>query len=212
MTNIYSVKLLKNGQLIQQRQVHTALAESAGPIRIKAQPDVVFVLGSETSKKAIPKIITQRVGNDLQMVLEDSTNGKPQLIIEDYFAANQNSALATTNSDGELVLYSAENAAQANSIAEPNQVITQTAKGAEAAWWKSSGVQLAMIGAGLALVSASKSKSSSSDTSTSGKDTLIAFATAADPMAEITARIDAGEGSILRGAQEKPAQTGNEGV
>lgn len=181
MTNIYSVKLLKNGQLIQQRQVHTALAESTGPIRIKAQPDVVFVLGSETSKKAIPKIITQRVGNDLQMVLEDSTNGKPQLIIEDYFAANQNSALATTNSDGELVLYSAENAAQANSIAEPNQVITQTAKGAEAAWWKSSGVQLAMIGTGLALVSASKSKSSSSDTSTSGKDTLIAFATAADP-------------------------------
>ncbi|MEY2791414.1 MAG: hypothetical protein RL295_1579 [Pseudomonadota bacterium] len=41
MTNIFTVKLLKNGQLIQQRQVHTGLAESTGAVRIKAQADTV---------------------------------------------------------------------------------------------------------------------------------------------------------------------------
>ena len=77
MTNIFTVKLLKNGQLIQQRQVHTGLAESTGAVRIKAQADTVYVLSPETSKKFVSKIATQRIGTDLQMVLEDSTNGKP---------------------------------------------------------------------------------------------------------------------------------------
>lgn len=44
MTNIFTVKLLKNGQLIQQRQVHTGLAENTGAVRIKAQADTVYVL------------------------------------------------------------------------------------------------------------------------------------------------------------------------
>ena len=76
MTNIFTVKLLKNGQLIQQRQVHTGLAESTGAVRIKAQADTVYVLSSETSKKSVPKVTTQPIGPDLHLVLKDSTKAK----------------------------------------------------------------------------------------------------------------------------------------
>lgn len=177
MANIYAVKLLKNGQLIQQRQVHAALAESTGAIRIKAQADVVYVLSSESSKKAVTKIVSKRVGNDLQLVLDDSISGKPQLIIEDYFAPNQNSALATLGSEGELVLFSPDNAAQMQTIAEPNEVVALTAKGADTAWWSSAGVQLALIAGGLYAVSESKSKSTDNNTQQTAQNSINAYAT-----------------------------------
>ena len=177
MANIYAVKLLKNGQLIQQRQVHAALAESTGAIRIKAQADVVYVLSSESSKKAVTKVISKRMGNDLQLVLDDSISGKPQLIIEDYFAPNQNSALATQGSEGELVLFSPDNAAQMQTIAEPNEVVALTAKGADTAWWSSAGVQLALIAGGLYAVSESKSKSTDNNTQQTAQNSINAYAT-----------------------------------
>jgi hypothetical protein len=181
MTNIFTVKLLKNGQLIQQRQVHTGLAESTGAVRIKAQADTVYVLSSESSKKSVSKIVTKRVGNDLQMVLDESTTGKPQLVIEGYFEPNQNSALATQGSEGELVLFSTEAQSSTQTLAEPNSAVVQTAKGVNVAWWKSTGAQLALIGGGIALVSSSKSKSSTSETSQSAEDTITTYAAAADP-------------------------------
>lgn len=181
MTNIFTVKLLKNGQLIQQRQVHTGLAESTGAVRIKAQADMVYVLSSETSKKSVSKITTRRVGNDIHMVLDDSSKGKPQLIIEGYFEPNQNSALATQSSDGQLVLFSTQNQelpVQATTEAYP--VVVQTANGADAAWWSSPGVQLAMIAGGIFAVSAAKSKSGdSSPTPQPAQDSIAAYATGA---------------------------------
>ena len=162
MTNIFTVKLLKNGQLIQQRQVHTGLAESTGAVRIKAQADTVYLLSSESSKKSVSKITTQRVGNDIHMVLDDSTNGKPQLIIEGYFEPNQHSALATMGSEGEMVLFSAQNQPPMQATTEGNTVVVQTAKGANASWWGSPGVQLAMIAGGIFAYSATKNKSSDS--------------------------------------------------
>jgi hypothetical protein len=177
MTNIFSVKLLKNGQLIQQRQVHTGLAQSTGAVRIKAQADMVYVLSSETSKKTVSKITTHRVGNDIHMVLDDSTKGKPQLIIEGYFEPNQNSALATLGSDGLLVLFSApvqESPLQATT--EAYSVVVQTAEGADASWWGSPGVQLAMIAGG---IFAFKSKSGDSPTPQPSQDSIVAYATGA---------------------------------
>ncbi len=179
MTNIFTVKLLKNGQLIQQRQVHTGLAESTGAVRIKAQADMVYVLSSETSKKSVSKITTLRVGNDIHMVLDESTKGKPQLIIEGYFEPNQNSALATQGSDGQLVLFSTQNPeSPVQATAEAYPVVVQTANGADAAWWSSPGVQLAMIAGGIFAVSAAKSKSGdSSPTPQPAQDSIAAYAT-----------------------------------
>ncbi|MEY4317131.1 MAG: hypothetical protein RI902_939 [Pseudomonadota bacterium] len=177
MTNIFTVKLLKNGQLIQQRQVHTGLAESTGAVRIKAQADTVYVLSSETSKKSVSKIATQRIGTDLHMVLDDSTKGKPQLIIEGYFEPNQNSALATMGSEGELVLFSAQSQQPMQATADSNPVLVQTANGADASWWGSPGVQLAMIAGGILAFSAVKSKSS--DSAQPSQNTIVAYATGA---------------------------------
>lgn len=174
MTNIFTVKLLKNGQLIQQRQVHTGLAESTGAVRIKAQADTVYLLSSESSKKTVSKITTQRVGNDIHMVLDDSTNGKPQLIIEGYFEPNQHSALATLGSDGELVLFSAQNQQPIQATTEGNTVVVQTANGANASWWGSPGVQLAMIAGGIFAYSATKSKSG--DSPQPSQDSITAYA------------------------------------
>jgi hypothetical protein len=180
MTNIFTVKLLKNGQLIQQRQVHTGLAESTGAVRIKAQADTVYLLTRENSKKTVAKISTQRVGNDLQVTLDEGFNGKPHLIIEDYFAAAfSNGALATTNNEGELVMFSADNPMATDLSAPTNQVVAQTAKGAQSAWWHSAGAQLALIGGGIALLAGSKSKSGS-EANQSDKDVVTAYATAAD--------------------------------
>ena len=180
MTNIFTVKLLKNGQLIQQRQVHTGLAESTGAVRIKAQADTVYLLSSESSKKSVSKITTLRVGNDIHMVLDESTKGKPQLIIEGYFEPNQNSALATQGSDGQLVLFSTQNQESpllAKTEAYP--VVVQTADGADASWWGSPGVQLAMIAGGIFAFSATKSKSGDSPAPQPSQDSIVAYASGA---------------------------------
>lgn len=118
--------------------------------------------------------MTQRIGNDLHMVLDDSSTGKPQLIVEDYFSPNQNSALATQGSDGELVLFAAESPQQTQNIAEPNQAIVQTAKGADASWLSSPGVQLAMIAGGLYAISSARNKSS--DSAQPAQDSIVAYA------------------------------------
>jgi hypothetical protein len=177
MTNIFTVKLLKNGQLIQQRQVHTGLAENTGAVRIKAQADTVYVLSSEYSKKSVSKIATQRIGTDLHMVLDDSTSGKPQLIIEGYFEPNLNSALATQGSEGELVLFSAQSQQPMLATTGTNPVVMQTANGADAAWWGTPGVQLAMIAGGILAFSAVKSKSG--DNAQPSQNTIVAYATGA---------------------------------
>jgi hypothetical protein len=194
MTNIYTVKLLKNGQLIQQQQVHTALAEKTGATRIKAQADVVYLLVSENSQKSVPKIVTKRVGNHLHLVLDGNTKGQPQLIIEDYFArANQNSALATQSFEGELVLFTADNPAQMASVAKPNQVVVQTAKGAEATWWHSSGVQLGLIAGGLYAVSAARAQSNNGDSASNAQDGILSYAAGNTTVAPTVARYhDAG--------------------
>jgi uracil-DNA glycosylase family 4 len=209
MTNIFTVKLLKNGQLIQQRQVHTALAESTGAVRIKAQADTVYVLTEENSKKAVTKIRTLRVGNDLQVALEESLNGKPHLIIEDYFAAAfSNGALATTNSEGELVMYGADNPMSANLS---NQVVTQTAIGAQKAWWHSAGAQLALIGGGLALLASSKSKSSS-ESNQSDKDIVTAYATAADTTRVTTPSLANYAGAGIQGVDSSNIEAVNSAI
>ena len=177
MTNIFTVKLLKNGQLIQQRQVHTGLAENTGAVRIKAQADTVYVLSSETSKKVVSKIVSQRIGNDLHMVLDDSKIGKPQLIIEGYFEPNQNSALATQGSEGELVLFSTQSQQSIETGTQANPVLVQTADGANATWWGSPGVQLAMIAGGIFAFSSVKNKSS--DNAQPSQDSIVAYATGA---------------------------------
>jgi len=209
MTNIFTVKLLKNGQLIQQRQVHTSLAESTGAVRIKAQADTVYVLTEENSKKAVTKIRTLRVGNDLQVALEESINGKPHLIIEDYFAAAfSNGALATTNNDGELVMYGADNPMSANLS---NQVVTQTAIGAQKAWWHSAGAQLALIGGGLAVLASSKSKSSS-DSNQSDKDIVTAYATAADTTRVTTPSLANYAGAGIQGVDSSNIEAVNSAI
>jgi hypothetical protein len=209
MTNIFTVKLLKNGQLIQQRQVHTALAESTGAVRIKAQADTVYVLTEENSKKAVTKIRTLRVGNDLQVALEESLNGKPHLIIEDYFAAAfSNGALATTNNEGELVMYGADNPMSANLS---NQVVTQTAIGAQKAWWHSAGAQLALIGGGLALLASSKSKSSS-ESNQSDKDIVTAYATAADTTRVTTPSLANYAGAGIQGVDSSNIEAVNSAI
>ncbi len=212
MTNIFTVKVLKNGQLIQQRQVHTGLAESTGAVRIKAQADTVYVLTEENSKKAIAKISTLRVGNDLQVVLEESLNGKPHLIIENYFAGGfANSALATTNNEGELVMYGADNPMAANLSTLSNQVVTQTAKGAQKAWWHSAGAQLALIGGGLALFASSKSKSSA-DSNQSDKDIVIAYATAADATRVTTPSLANYAGAGIQGVDSSNIEAVNSAI
>ncbi len=212
MTNIFTVKLLKNGQLIQQRQVHTSLAESTGAVRIKAQADTVYVLTEENSKKAVAKISTLRVGNDLQVVLEESLNGKPHLIIENYFAtAFANGALATTNNEGELVMYGTDNPMSANLSTQPNQVVTQTAKGAQKAWWHSAGAQLALIGGGLALFASSKSKSSS-DSNQSDKDIVTAYATAADTTRVTTPSVTNYAGAGIQGVDSSNIEAVNSAI
>jgi hypothetical protein len=212
MTNIFTVKLLKNGQLIQQRQVHTGLAESTGAVRIKAQADTVYVLTEENSKKAIAKISTLRVGNDLQVVLDESINGKPHLIIENYFASGfANGALATTNNEGELVMYGAENPMAANSSTLSNQVVTQTAKGVQKAWWHSAGAQLALIGGGLALLASSKSKSST-DSNQSDKDIVIAYATAADATRVTTPSLANYAGAGIQGVDSSNIEAVNSAI
>lgn len=179
MASIYSVKLLKNGQLIQQRQVHTALADTTGAVRLKGQPDVVYVLNAESSRKAVGQLLTKRVGNDLHVVLEGDNTEKAQLVIESFFAPLQSSALATQNSEGELVLFNASKAtAPEPDSAQSEGWQTQTAPGADAAWYSGAGTQLALIAGGLLLVSAAKN-SGGSDNTRAAQDSIAAYATGA---------------------------------
>lgn len=178
MPNVYTVKLQKNGQLIQQRQVHPALTESTGAVRFKAQPDGVYVLSTEGGRKPVSKIFTQRAGNDLLLVLEGDPTDKPQMIIEAFFAPHQNMALATQNSQGELVVFSADAARGLADAAHAETWQAQIARGVDEAWYSGSGTQLALIAGGLLLVSAGKN-SSGSESPSSAQDTIAAYASGA---------------------------------
>ncbi len=178
MTNNYSVKVIKNGQLIQQRQIHSGLAQNIGATRLKAQADAVYVLGTDNAKKPVIKIVSQRVGDDLQLILDGNPKSKPQLIIENYFAPELNAAVATMGSAGELVMFTAENPQQAQSLLTPNQWVAQKAEGATAPWWGSTAVQLGLIGGGLFAVSEIRKKKSSGTSSTtpSTQDAILTYA------------------------------------
>lgn len=189
MTNNYSIKVLKNGQLIQQRQVNASLAQNTSATRLKAQPDAVYVLGTENAKKPVTKIVSKRVGDDLQLILDGNIKSKPQLIIENYFAPDQNVALATMGSEGELVMFAAENPRQAHVVQATDTWVMQTAEGANAPWWGSTGVQLALIGGGLFAVSESRKKSSDSKNTSTAQDTILGYASGSNT--QTTPPIDA---------------------
>lgn len=186
MTNNYSVKVIKNGQLIQQRQVHAGLSQTMGATRLQAQADVVYVLGTDNAKKPVIKIVSKRIGNDLQLILDGNIHSKPHLIIENYFAPDQNAAVATLGKEGELVMFSAENPQKTQAIQTADQWVVQTAEGAKTPWWGSTGVQLAMIGSGLFVVSEARKKSNNSDSSknsTTPQDTILGYASGSSAQA-----------------------------
>lgn len=163
MSNVYIIKVVKYGQVIQRKQINTGMRKGVPATVLKAEPNVTYVLQSLDSDNPIAKIITQRVGQNLHLTVEDGDIRQPQVVIENFAEFESSTAFATTLKLGGLSYFNAESdsAFSLSSWGLESGITTLVAPGAQSAGFMS---PLAWAGAGTAVAVAAKSSSKSEST------------------------------------------------
>mgnify|MGYP007049816250 CR=1 FL=1 len=69
MSNIYSLKLIKNGVTVQRKQIATGIGKGVAPLTLTAAADLTYVLQDESGAKPVIKIKTRLVGEDLYVAV-----------------------------------------------------------------------------------------------------------------------------------------------
>lgn len=108
MSNIYTLKIVKNGVTIQRKQIATGLGKGVKPLTLKADADLTYVVQDESGAKSLAKIKTHFVGHDLHVVIDGDDALSTHLVLQNYSDVQNSSALATTGKNGELVIFKAD--------------------------------------------------------------------------------------------------------
>ena len=164
MSNIYSLKLIKNGVTVQRKQIATGIGKGVVPLTLTAAADLTYVLQDESGAKPVIKIKTRLVGEDLYVVIDGTDEQNTHLILRNFADVQNSSALATTGKAGELVIFKANPATTLSGGAEAQT--TWVAPGMDDASLLSFSSPVVWLG-GAALVAAVASGSSSSANSPS---------------------------------------------
>ena len=164
MSNIYSLKLVKNGVTIQRKQIATGIGKGVVPLTLTAAADLTYVLQDESGAKPLTKIKTRMVGDDLYVVIDGTDEQNTHLILRNFAEVQNSSALATTGKVGELVIFKADAAATLSGSADA--LMTWVAPGIDDGSQLSFTSPVVWLG-GAALVAAVASGSSSRANSTS---------------------------------------------
>lgn len=171
MANVYILKVIKHGQVIQRRQISAGVRKGVAATYLQAEPNVTYVLQTPDGEKPITKVLTQVVGSDLHLSIEDGDVKQPQIVIQNYTEHEQSTAFATTLKNGSLSYFSADTDFMSHAFSASG-VTTLTASGAEAMGGLS-GWAWAGLGIGAAAAVASGSKSS--DTTTTSNTNAAAL-------------------------------------
>lgn len=164
MSNIYSLKLIKNGVTVQRKQIATGIGKGVVPLTLTAAADLTYVLQDESGAKPVIKIKTRLVGEDLYVVIDGTDEQNTHLILRNFADVQNSSALATTGKAGELVIFKANPATTLSGGAEAQT--TWVAPGIDDGSQLSFSSPVVWLG-GAALVAAVASGSSSSANSPS---------------------------------------------
>jgi hypothetical protein len=166
MSNIYTLKVVKNGITIQRKQIATGLRKGAIPLTLKADTDLTYVLQDESGLKPLAKIKTRFVGSDLYVVIDVQDEENTHLVLQGYADVQASSVLATPGKYGELVIFRTD-ATTALSGGD-KALATWVAPGIDDGSALSFSSPLVWAGGGLLVAALASSRSSSSaETSTS---------------------------------------------
>ena len=169
MSNIYTLKVVKNGITIQRKQIASGLNKGVTPLTLKADADLTYVLQDESGGKPLPKIQTRFVGPDLHVVIDAADAQTTHLVLQNYAEVQASSALATAGKTGEWVTFRPD--AAAGLSAGDGALATWVAPGID----DGSGLSLSSpaLWAGGALVLAAVTHGSSSSSTTSPSTTAL---------------------------------------
>lgn len=171
MSNIYSLKIVKNGVAIQRKQIATGLSKAGVPLTLKADADLTYVLQDEGGGKPLAKIKTHFEGRDLHVVIDADDQQNTHLVLQNYADVQNSSAIATPSRLGELVVFKTDTAAAAGGM---EGVTTWVAPGIDDGSSVSLSSPLVWVGGALAAAAVSHGSSSSNPTSTaSTSDTAL---------------------------------------
>lgn len=81
---IHTIRVIKGGRTVLRKQVSEGLGRSDA-IVIKAEADVLYLLGDTLNNTGPSKITAKRVGKNLQVTIGKGNPDVPDLIIEGYF-------------------------------------------------------------------------------------------------------------------------------
>jgi len=165
MSNIYILKIIKNGVTIQRRQIATGLRKGAPPLILKADADLTYVLQDESGSKPLAKIQTRFVGADLHVVVDGADEQNTHLVLQNYVDVQASSALATAGKTGELVIFRSDTAAGLS--ASEGALATWVAPGIDDGTGLSLSSPAVWAGGALLLAAVSQGSSSSSTISPS---------------------------------------------
>jgi len=166
MSNIYTLKVVKNGITIQRKQIATGLRKGAIPLTLKADADLTYVLQDESGAKPLPKIKTRFVGSDLYVVIDVADEESTHLLLQNYADVQASSVLATPGKYGELVIFRTDSTTALSG--GDKALATWVAPGIDDGSALSLSSPVVWAGGGLLVATlASSGSSSSTDTSTS---------------------------------------------
>ena len=179
MSNVYTLKVIKYGQVIQRKQISNGTRKGMAATVLQAEANVTYVLQAPDGENPIAKITTKQVGKDLHLTVEDGDIKQPQIIIEGYADFEQSTAFASALKLGGMAYFNAETGSLFSSGAEAGTA-TLTAAGAETSsgispWlWAAAGT----VALAAAAKPSSKSDTTTADTSTAALSKLTTYAAA----------------------------------
>jgi len=173
MANVYTLKVLKHGQVIQRRQITSGVRKGAAATYLQSEPNVTYVFQTPDGDKPITKMVTQMVGNDLHLSVEDGDVKQPQLIIQNFAEHESSSAFATTLKFGSLSYFNVDSPLLFNTLGEAGTTTLTASNSGEAAGGMSN---WAWAGLGLGAVAVAASNSSKSDSTPTSSPSATALA------------------------------------
>ena len=166
MSNIYTLKVVKNGITIQRKQIATGLRKGVIPLTLKADTDLTYVLQDESGAKPLAKIKTRFVGSDLHVVIDVADEENTHLVLQGYADVQASSVLATPGKYGEMVIFRTDSTTELSG--GDKALATWVAPGIDDGSALSLSSPVVWAGGGLLVAAlASSGSSSSTDTSTS---------------------------------------------
>jgi hypothetical protein len=114
---IHTIRVIKDGRTVVRKQVSEGLGRTDAVV-IKAEADMLYLLGDTLNNTGPAKITAKRVGKNLQIAIGKGNPDVPDLIIEGYFDFPP-AAVAGTLPEGGQAAYDLGNLAPTSNAAMP---------------------------------------------------------------------------------------------